>query len=224
MKTLDLETHYLTWCFDTGINVPGDSPPMSLYGASQIAVNIGLRGWFRLRVEGLDNVPAKGGAIIAANHRSFNDILLLGSQIRRQLHFVAKKELYEHSGLMGRLFAWYLGNVEAVPIDRNGASLQTMRQCVDYLKLGALVGVFPEGSRYQDPQVHPFADLASLLARRCSVPVVPVGITGSENRGFRDEVVLRIGSPMGVEGFTRSELTAELSRRVAALTPYDAPV
>jgi 1-acyl-sn-glycerol-3-phosphate acyltransferase len=197
---------------------------MTLYGASQIVVNLALRGWFQLRIEGLENIPPTGAAVVAANHRSFNDILLLGSQIDRQLHFVAKKELYEHDGIMGRVFAWYLLRVETVPIDRDGTSLETMRRCVSHLRRGSLVGVFPEGSRHQDQSVHPFADLASLLARRCSVPVIPAGITGSEQRRFRSEITLRVGAPIDTAGLSRSELTAELSRRVAGLTPYETRV
>ena len=196
---------------------------MNLYGVSQVVVKAGLKTWFRLDIRGLENVPTTGGAVIAANHRSFNDILLLGSLVRRQVHFVAKTELYEHSGLAGRTFAWYLRKVETVPIHRDGASLQTLRRCVSYLQGGSLVGVFPEGSRYQDPVVHPFADLASLLARRCSVPVLPAGITGSEQRGFRAKIVLRIGPPVETAGLSRADLTRELSRQVAALTPYAAP-
>jgi len=196
---------------------------MKLYGASQVAAKTALRAWFRLDIQGTDNVPAAGGAVIAANHRSFNDILLLGSLVKRQIHFVAKKELYEHSGTIGGCFTWYLRNVETIPIDRTGASLKTMRRCTEYLRAGSIVGVFPEGSRFQDQVVHPFADLASLLARRCSVPVLPAGIMGSERRGFKSEIALRIGEPMDPKGLTRGELTEELARRVAALTPYAPP-
>ena len=72
--------------------------------------------------------------------------------------------------------------------------------------------------------MHPFADLASLLARRCSVTVIPAGITGSEQRRFRSEITLRVGAPIDTAGLSRSELTAELSRRVAGLTPYETRV
>ena len=128
----------------------------------------------RRRVEGREHVPARGGALLVANHQSFLDIPLIASATRRHVAFVARRTLAETPWL-----AFVMRECGAVLIDRGAADRAAMREMVRHLEAGDLVSIFPEGTRSLDGGLGEFKGGALLAARRAGVPIVPTAIRGA---------------------------------------------
>lgn len=156
------------------------------------------RVWHRMRVEGLENLPMEGGAVLAANHQSFADILLLGGFVPRHVAFVARDTLANW-----RWLGYVMRQCGAVLVKRGSSDRKALRGMVDHLERGDLVAIFPEGTRTRDGRLSEFKGGALLAARMAGVPIVPVGIRGAFTawpRGrpipFPRKIALRYGAPI----------------------------
>jgi 1-acyl-sn-glycerol-3-phosphate acyltransferase len=132
-----------------------------------------MRFWFRMRVEGAQHVPAEGPVILAANHRSNIDPVLLASAIRRPVTFMAKSELFV--GPLG----WLLRLIRQFPVHRGSIDREALRESSAVVSAGGVLGLFPEGRRGDGSftTIHP--GLAYIVLRQ-PCPVVPVAIFGTE--------------------------------------------
>lgn len=130
------------------------------------------------RSRGRDNLKGVKAAILAANHSSNLDPLILGLGTRRELFFMAKEELFQG----GKAFAWLLRRFNALPLRRGGADLSALRRKVsELLRKGGLVVVFPEGTRSKTGRLLDFKPGIGFLAIRNRVPVVPAYIYGVDD-------------------------------------------
>jgi 1-acyl-sn-glycerol-3-phosphate acyltransferase len=129
---------------------------------------------FSLRLDGVDNVPRSGPALLIANHQSFLDPLLVGIAARRHLRYLARQTLFRH-----RFLAWLMRSLNAVPIDQEGFARAGLKTILDQLQEGRAVLVFPEGERTHDGDIHPLRAGVHLLVKRGRAPIVPVGIAGA---------------------------------------------
>lgn len=145
------------------------------YTARFLRATIGrlLLWMFRVRVCGAENVP-DGPAILAGNHISYGDPVLIWCQAPRPIHFMAKSGLWD-----GRFLGFALDHLWAFPVHRETADREAIKRATDLLAAGELVGIFPEGTRNLDGSAVPQGGVA-LIAVRAGVPVVPVGIAGTE--------------------------------------------
>jgi 1-acyl-sn-glycerol-3-phosphate acyltransferase len=134
-----------------------------------------LTGW---KVSGVEKVPPQGGLIVAANHISFWDPPLIACACPRELHFLAKEELFATWGLGG-----LIRGVNAIPIRRGVADLAGLKRAVEVLQRGGALLMFPEGSRMRDGQLHPARPGVGLLAHQADVSIVPCYISGSNRPG-----------------------------------------
>ncbi len=186
-----------------------------------------MRVAFRVRDHGRGHVPPKGGALLAGNHRSYMDPMILWCVAPRLVHFMAKKELFERG-----IIAWALPRLGAFPVDRTGADRAAIARASELLASGELVGVFPEGTRQTGDTLGPAHGGAAFLALREEVPVVPVAFVGTEKvwpRGQRLPRLRRVtvvyGEPIEPSAFpaggTRKErveaLTSLIMERIAGL-------
>jgi 1-acyl-sn-glycerol-3-phosphate acyltransferase len=128
---------------------------------------------FSLRREGWKNVPLKGPLLFLSNHQSMFDPVLVGLSSRRYLSYLARKNLFEQPVL-----APLIRSLNAIPIDRNMGK-DGIQAVLDALGHGQAVLVFPEGERTHDGTVQPLKAGASLLIKRVSCPIIPVGIAGT---------------------------------------------
>ena len=128
---------------------------------------------FSLRHDGWTNVPRKGPLLLLANHQSMFDPVLVGLSSRRYLSYLARKNLFEQPVL-----APLIRSLNAIPIDRNMGK-DGIQAVVNALGEGQAVLVFPEGERTHDGTVQPLKAGVSLLIKRVSCPIVPVGIAGA---------------------------------------------
>jgi 1-acyl-sn-glycerol-3-phosphate acyltransferase len=144
------------------------------YEIVRLAAWIPLRLLFRLHVEGVEHVPA-GGAIIAPTHRSNFDSLVVGVALRgRMLRFMAKAELYRYGPL-----AWILRSAGAFKVERGKADTDAVAMAIGLARAGALVCVFPEGTRNRDGRARPHSG-AARITMAAGVPMVPVLVSGTD--------------------------------------------
>ncbi len=127
-----------------------------------------------LRVEGRKNVPPTGGLLVVANHQSYYDPPAIGVAVRRQLSFLARKQLFG-----AKSFARVIESLGAIPLDVQASALEGIKTTIAHLKTGKAVLMFPEGTRTLDGQIHEFKPGVALLIRRAGVPVLPVAIAGA---------------------------------------------
>jgi 1-acyl-sn-glycerol-3-phosphate acyltransferase len=127
---------------------------------------------FSFRYEGYANVPKRGPLLFISNHQSMFDPVLVGLSSRRYLSYLARKTLFEQPVL-----APLIRSLNAIPIDR-GLGADGLKAVLDALEAGQAVLVFPEGERTHDGSVLPLKPGISLLIKRVSCPIVPVGIAG----------------------------------------------
>jgi 1-acyl-sn-glycerol-3-phosphate acyltransferase len=143
------------------------------YRAAGAVVKPLMRAWFRMRVEGAAHVPAGGPVILASNHRSNMDPVLLAAAVRRPVAFMAKAEL----------FVWPLGAIMRAigqfPVQRGGIDREALRRTSTVLARGWVLGLFPEGTRGDGSFASMHPGLGYIVLReRC--PVLPVAIFGTE--------------------------------------------
>jgi 1-acyl-sn-glycerol-3-phosphate acyltransferase len=133
------------------------------------------RAVWRVRVEGKENLPTDTPYVIAPVHRSYIDFLLIGCLTRRRVRYMGKDTLWSNK-VLGLL----CGSLGAFPVHRGSADREALRSCELAIAGGEPVVLFPEGARRAGPKLHPLFDGAAFVAARAGVPIVPVGIGGSE--------------------------------------------
>ena len=140
-----------------------------------------LGALYRPWVEGLENVPAEGPAIIASNHLSFLDSIFMPLIVTRRVTFLAKSDYFTEPGLKGRLKASFFKSVGQLPVDRSGgqASQQALTKGLAVLRDGQLLGIYPEGTRSPDGRLYRGKTGVARLALEAGVPVVPVAMVGT---------------------------------------------
>nr|WP_216656868.1 lysophospholipid acyltransferase family protein [Bifidobacterium sp. DSM 109963] len=132
-------------------------------------------------VEGLDNIPRKGGAIIAANHLAVIDDALIPITCPRMVHFMGKAEYFEGKGIKGRFKKWWFTSVGVFPVDRSGGnkSLGALEHAREIIEEGHLFGIHIEGTRSPDGRLYKGHTGVARLALETGCPIVPTAIIGS---------------------------------------------
>jgi 1-acyl-sn-glycerol-3-phosphate acyltransferase len=141
-----------------------------------------FRVLFRPRVSGAHHIPRSGGALLASNHLSMCDSLFLPAMTRRRVSFLAKQEYFTGRGVKGRAKAAFVRGTGLIPIDREdtdaaAAALATGARAVEQ---GMLLGVYPEGTRSPDGRLFRGKTGVARMAMDTGVPVVPVGMVGTD--------------------------------------------
>jgi 1-acyl-sn-glycerol-3-phosphate acyltransferase len=151
----------------------GAKDPERGYRLAAVVVKPLIRTWFRIRLEGEAHIPEAGPVILASNHRSNMDPVVLASAVRRPVTFMAKAELFV--GPLGWILRW----IGQFPVRRGGIDREALRRTDAVLARGSVLGLFPEGTRGDGrfSSVHP--GLAYIVVRQ-QCPVVPVAILGTE--------------------------------------------
>lgn len=162
---------------------------------------------FRPWVEGLENIPAEGPAILASNHLSFSDSFFLPAVLDRKVTFIAKAEYFTSPGVKGKLTAAFFKGVGQLPVDRSGArgaGEAAIKSGIEVIERGELFGIYPEGTRSPDGRL--YRGKPGGLARvalATGAPVIPVAMIDTEKIQPPGKVVpklmrpgIRIGKPL----------------------------
>jgi 1-acyl-sn-glycerol-3-phosphate acyltransferase len=158
------------------------------------------RWYFRLRVAGAERLPATGPCIVAANHASYLDPIVLAIACPRPVRFIVDAAQYRRP-----LVHWIAARTAAIPVENSSRDVGSVRRALGALRDGAVLGIFPEGGRSSDGALQPARPGAALLALRAGVPLVPAAIAGTFTAYSRYQrfplprpVVVRFGAPLAL--------------------------
>lgn len=149
---------------------------MLFWLGKHILIGPWLRLFFRPKVEGLENIPESGPAILAGNHLSFSDSVFVPLVVKRRVYYLAKTEYFHGRGVKGFFSKFFFRAVGAVPIDRSsGSAAQAALDTGErILREGGLLGIYPEGTRSPDGKLYRGKTGVARMALRGEVPVIPV--------------------------------------------------
>jgi len=161
-----------------------------------------LRLIFRIKIHGRENCPNEGAVIVAINHKSFWDAVLIAGFMPRQLTFMAKKELFDVP-LLGAIIQW----AGAFPVARGTGDIGAIKAALSALKAGKALGIFPEGTRIKGNQPHSAKAGVAFIAEKTGAPILPVAIRG----GYRifSKIDLFIEAPVYVKSEDGKRLSSE---------------
>ncbi len=187
--------------------------------------------YFRITTEGMENFPQEGPALVVANHTSYLDAGILGGTLPRKIHFVVLTRMFN----MRRLRWFYVG-MHTIPVDPGAGQRGPIRLCLEVLRRGGVVGIFPEGSRSPDGRLGEPQEGAALLAKLSGAPVIPIGVQGAFGAFPRGtwlprprKIHLRVGKALRFEdalsevGGRREALRLLTSQMMAAIGDLMAP-
>jgi 1-acyl-sn-glycerol-3-phosphate acyltransferase len=149
---------------------------------------------YRFRAWGGHNIPAEGPVLLVSNHQSFFDPIVVGlGSHHRQFCALARSGLFKN-----KLFGWLIRSLNAISVEQGASDTRAMRACVNVLKDGQALLVFPEGARTPTGQVQRFESGTMLLIKRARPTVVPVAISGAYAAWPRDRAAPRLRGAVGV--------------------------
>src|SRR5262245_39538231 len=156
--------------------------PLSRFAFLKATLGPLMRLMFRPEVEGAEHIPGDGPVILAGNHLTFIDSMILPLVCDRQVFFIGKDEYVTGKSLKGRLMAWFFTGVGMIPVDRDGgrggvAALMTGRRV---LEEGKVFGIYPEGTRSPDGRLYRGRTGIARLTLMTGAPVVPFAMIGTD--------------------------------------------
>jgi 1-acyl-sn-glycerol-3-phosphate acyltransferase len=210
------------------------------YTLSRWLLGVVFRVLWRPTVVGSELIPGDGAVIIASNHLSFIDSVVIPLAVPRRVRFLAKAEYFDGPGLRGRAVAWFFRQVDAVPVRRESQrdSMASLELAMGVLRGGQAFGIYPEGTRSRDGRLYRGRNGVGWLAMASGAPVVPVCLVGTDRVqpvGARlprlNPVQITFGAPVdpspwiaavatdGGAGRARREITDAVMDRIAAMSP-----
>lgn len=184
----------------------------------------------KITIEGVERIPKTGGCIVATNHLGRLEVLgAFAIMPRTDLIMVAAEKYRKYA-----FFRWLAHQLDVVWVDRYNADLHTVREVLKRLNQGMIFTVAPEGTRSKTEALQPARPGAAYLASKAGVPIIPVGVTGTEDRVVkenlkhlrRSEIHVRVGEPFMLPPIPRenrdevlANYTDEIMCRIAALLP-----
>lgn len=164
---------------------------------------------FNAKVNGLENIP-DSPYILAGNHKSLFDIPLLITNIPNEIHFMAKKELFELI-ILKDIFS----KMGAFPVDRDKADIKAIKESFRILRNNEVLGIFPEGTRNKtDEIILPFKDGVASIASKTNSLIIPFGISGEYKR---NKITLNIGEPININEIEKEKQNEYLESKVKEL-------
>lgn len=190
---------------------------------------------WRPTVIGRDNVPASGPVILASNHLSFVDSVVIPLTAPRQVAFLAKAEYFTGTGVKGWISREWFRGVGSIPVNRDDtrAAQESLDLALAHLRGGGAFGIYPEGTRSRDGRLYRGRTGVAWLALEAGCPIVPVGLKGTQDiqpvgsrLPRRAKISVEFGTPIQVagrfegvpQGRARRELTDEVMAAILAMT------
>ena len=174
-----------------------------------------LSPFFRLKADGVKNLPQKSAFILLPKHQRWEDIPLLGLATPRPLHYIAKSELFTNP-----LSNWFLRSLGGIPLNRQRPleSRHSLKSLVSLLREGEGAVVFPEGTYYSNKMGPGHVGMIRLILSRVTPPFIPVGVRYSRMR-FRILVQVNYGKPFYAEsGTSPSALLDHMMKQIEELS------
>ena len=145
--------------------------------------------FYNFHIEGTENIPQDRALVMASNHRSYADPVILTMPMKKPVTYMAKEELFKN-----RLFGWFITKLGAFPVKRGSGDMQIIEDSVAILNSGRHLVIFPEGTRSKDGKVGKGKTGVALIAAKSGADVLPCGIVfEGEKLHFRSKLTLRFG-------------------------------
>jgi 1-acyl-sn-glycerol-3-phosphate acyltransferase len=190
---------------------------------------------YRPTVTGVENIPADGPVILASNHLSFVDSMVIPVMVPRRVAFLAKSDYFTGTGVKGTLSRWWFEGFGMIPVDRDDtrSAQASLDAALAVLSAGGAFGIYPEGTRSRDGRLYRGRTGVAWLAMSSGAPVVPVAVIGTDKLqpvGTRlprpAKVVIRFGTPIDLAGRfagvaagrARREATDEIMTAIHAMS------
>src|ERR1044071_7683615 len=183
----------------------GGTGPVLYFWMKWVFLGPVLKLFFRPEVEGGENIPPKGGALLASNHLAVADSFFLPLMLSRRVTFPAKLEYFTQPGVKGKFKKWFFTGMGQIPIDRSGgaAAQAALDTGIRLLREGHLLGIYPEGTRSPDGRLYKGKTGLARMVLESRVPVVPVAMFGTDkanpigSKMWRPHKIrIKIGKPM----------------------------
>lgn len=158
------------------------------YDVLRPVANFLIKTKYKVTYEGLDNLPEGGGYIVAANHITALDPVIIAVGMGKPLHFMAKNELFQN-----KLMGWFFTQINAFPVDRSRFDEDAINYAVNIVKEGSILGIFPEGTRSPDFTPKKGKGGVCYIAKVCKCDVVPVSIYTCDNAKTGTKLTVRFG-------------------------------
>jgi 1-acyl-sn-glycerol-3-phosphate acyltransferase len=208
---------------------------MDVYSVVHTIVAPVSKALWRPTVRGLENVPATGPVILASNHLSFADSLVIPIIVPRKVAFLAKSDYFTGTGVRGTISRVWFEGIGMLPVDRDDprAALASLDIALEVLGRGEAFGLYPEGTRSRDGRLYRGRTGVAHLALTAGCPIVPVGLTGTPQLQPIDArfprivpITIDFGEPITVTrrfdgvplGRARRQLTDEVMTAIQALS------
>ncbi len=169
-----------------------------IYIISKILSTVTLKIFFGFTIKGRENIPKKPPYIIAGNHTSYLDPIVIGCAFPHKVRFMAKKELFE-----SKFLSWLLRQLGVFPVNRETLDISSVKQSIQILKDNGVLGIFPEGTRSRDGRFRGVTKGVIGIAIKGRAPIVPVALRGTyeawpPGKKFLKphKIVIKIGKPI----------------------------
>ncbi|MDR4074932.1 MAG: lysophospholipid acyltransferase family protein [Eubacterium sp.] len=163
---------------------------------------------YNIHVEGEENIPETGGVVLCPNHISNYDPLAVATHMKRQVHFMAKAELYKNFIVRKVLLA-----VGTIPVDRGKVSLETLKESLRVLKNGEILGIFPEGTRVKNGERRKPMEGFVVFALKTKSPILPVHIEGEYK--LRGKINIKFGKPIELNEYYGKKVKPEEMSKIS---------
>lgn len=145
--------------------------------------------FYNFHIEGAENIPQDRALVMASNHRSYADPVILTMPMKKPVTYMAKEELFKN-----KLFGWFITKLGAFPVKRGTGDMQVIDDAVAILNSGRHLVIFPEGTRSKDGKVGKGKTGVAMIAAKSGADVLPCGIIfEGEKLHFRSKLTLRFG-------------------------------
>lgn len=177
---------------------------------------------YKPTIIGRDNLPAEGGVVVASNHLSFIDSIIISMLARRRVSFLAKDEYFTGTGVKGAISRNFFTSVGAIPVKRGAgqAAQEALDAGLAKIESGEAFSIYPEGTRSRDGRLYRGKTGVAWLALTAGVPVVPVALSGTQHlqpvgsrRIRRVPITIEFGEPLDLSTF--GEASSGRARRHA---------
>lgn len=186
--------------------------PRALYRWGHRLTTLFCKCMGHLDAHGIQHIPREGGVLLVSNHVSLLDPVIVGSAASREVHYMARSNVFGVPGL-GQLISAY----NAYPVNRGAPDLGALRKTISLLQEGNVVLIFPEGTRSVDGTLGKAHDGACFIAHRADVPTLPVYHSGAERmlprgskRLHRTQLTVTFGKPINFTGLARFDVRREM--------------
>ncbi|SER13748.1 1-acyl-sn-glycerol-3-phosphate acyltransferase [Gracilibacillus ureilyticus] len=175
---------------------------MNLYKFGKFVMKTWLKPKYKVQAIGLENIPKSGPVIICSNHISNFDPPIVGITCPRDIHFLAKEELFKN-----KFFGYILKNVHAFPIKRGMKDRNALRRGLEVLKEGNVLGLFPEGTRSKTGELKKGLAGAGFFALRSDAAIIPCAIIGDYSK--KKPLTVSYGKPINMTSLKEKKASAQ---------------